>query len=60
MKYLYDTNFKICESTLTLFCPKDWTEGGAAKLSLWFEGDSSNAAEWAIDLQDFVDIRLYR
>ena len=45
MKYLYDTNSKICESTLTLIYPKDWTEGGVTKLSLWFQGASANAAE---------------
>ena len=45
MKYQYDTNLKICESTLTLIYPKDWTEGGVTKLSLWFRGDSANTAE---------------
>jgi len=45
MKYQYDTNLKICESTLTLIYPKNWTEGGGARLSLWFKGASANAAE---------------
>jgi hypothetical protein len=45
MRYLYDTNQKVCESTLTLVYPKDWTEGGVTKLSLWFKGASANAAE---------------
>ncbi|MHC4179922.1 MAG: hypothetical protein ACYSWU_20640, partial [Planctomycetota bacterium] len=45
MKYRYDTNFMICESTKTLTYPKDWTEGGVTKLSLWFRGGSTNAAE---------------
>ncbi len=45
MKYLYDTNQKISESTLTLDYPKDWTEGGVSTLSLWFRGASANAAE---------------
>ncbi len=45
MKYLYDTNLMISESTLTLVYPRDWTEEGATKLSLWFRGNSGNAAE---------------
>jgi hypothetical protein len=45
MKYLYDTNFMIPESTLTLVYPKDWTQEGVTKLSLWFRGGSVNAAE---------------
>jgi hypothetical protein len=45
MKYLYDTNLMISESTLTLVYPKDWTAEGVAKLSLWFRGASGNAAE---------------
>jgi hypothetical protein len=45
MKYLYDTNQKISESTLTLDYPKNWTEGDVARLSLWFKGASANVAE---------------
>jgi len=45
MKYLYDTNLMISESTLTLVYPKDWTAEGVTKLILWFRGDSGNAAE---------------
>ena len=45
MKYLYDTNLMISESTMTLVYPKDWTEEGVTKLSLWFRGNSANAAE---------------
>ena len=45
MKYLYDTNLMISESTLTLVYPRDWTEEGVTKLSLWFRGASANAAE---------------
>ncbi|UCF14752.1 MAG: hypothetical protein JSW59_15165 [Phycisphaerales bacterium] len=45
MKYLYDTNFMISESTLTLVYPKDWTDEGVTKLSLWFRGNSGNATE---------------
>ena len=45
MKYLYDTNLLISESTLTLVYPKDWTEQSVTKLSLWFRSASANAAE---------------
>jgi len=45
MKYQYDTNLKICESTLTLIYPKDWTEGGVTRLVLWFRGKRANNAE---------------
>jgi len=44
MKYVYDTNLMICESTLTL-AGRDWTEQDVTKLSLWFRGSSTNAAE---------------
>ncbi|MHC4143421.1 MAG: LamG domain-containing protein [Planctomycetota bacterium] len=45
MKYLYDTNLMISESTLTLVNPKDWTAEGVTKLSLSFRGASGNSAE---------------
>ena len=45
MPYFYDNNLKTSEATLTLVYPRDWTEEGAAKLSLWFRGASGNAAE---------------
>ncbi|MBL7186334.1 MAG: LamG domain-containing protein [Phycisphaerae bacterium] len=45
MKYLYDTNLMISESTLTLVYPKNWTAEGVTKLSLWFRGASANAAD---------------
>ena len=43
--YSYDNNLKTSEATLTLVYPRDWTEGGVAKLSLWFRGASANAAD---------------
>jgi len=43
--YSYDTDQKTCEATLTLDWPRDWTEGGVAKLSLWHFGDTGNVAE---------------
>jgi len=45
MPYFYDNNLKTSEATLTLVYPRDWTEEGVAKLSLWFCGASGNAAD---------------
>ncbi len=45
MPYFYDNNQKTSEATLTLVYPRDWTEEGVAKLSLWFRGASANAAD---------------
>ncbi|MFB0555413.1 MAG: LamG-like jellyroll fold domain-containing protein [Phycisphaerae bacterium] len=45
MPYFYDNNLKTSEATLTLVYPRDWTEEGVTKLSLWFRGSSDNAAE---------------
>ncbi|MHC4628113.1 MAG: LamG domain-containing protein [Planctomycetota bacterium] len=45
MPYLYDNNLKTSEATLTLVSPRDWTTEGVTQLSLWFRGDSANAAE---------------
>ncbi len=45
MPYFYDNNLKTSEATLTLVYPRDWTEEGVTKLSLWFRGNSSNAAD---------------
>jgi len=45
MIYSYDNNLKTSEATLTLVYPRDWTEEGVAKLSLWFRGGSGNSAE---------------
>ena len=45
MPYVYDNANKTSEATLTLVYPKDWTEEGVTKLSLWFRGASGNAAD---------------
>jgi hypothetical protein len=45
MPYRYDNNLKTSEATLTLVYPRDWTEQGVTKLSLWFRGGSANSAE---------------
>ncbi|MHC4432874.1 MAG: PA14 domain-containing protein [Planctomycetota bacterium] len=43
--YRYDNADKTSEATLTLVYPRDWTEQDVTKLSLWFYGDSANAAD---------------
>jgi len=45
MIYRYDNNLKTSEATMTLVYPRDWTEEGVTKLSLWFRGSSANSAE---------------
>jgi hypothetical protein len=45
MIFRYDNADKTSEATLTLVYPRDWTEHGVAKLSLWFRGSSGNAAD---------------
>jgi len=43
--YRYDNTNKTSEATLTLVYPRDWTEEGVTKLSLWFRGAGANAAD---------------
>jgi hypothetical protein len=45
MPYRYDNANKTSEATLTLVYPRDWTEAGVTRLSLWFRGAAANAAE---------------
>jgi hypothetical protein len=45
MIYRYDNAGKTSEATLTLVSPRDWTQEGVSKLSLWFRGDTDNAAD---------------
>ena len=45
MPLSYDNNLKISEATMTLIYPRDWTEQGVTKLSLWLRGESANAPE---------------
>ncbi len=45
MPYSFDNNLKYSEANLTLVYPRDWTEEGVGILSLWFNGNASNAAE---------------
>jgi len=45
MIYRYDNAGMTSEATLTLVYPRDWTEEGVAKLSLWHRGASANAPD---------------
>jgi len=42
----YDNStLKYSEAQKTLTYPRDWTENGVSTLTIWFRGDSANAAE---------------
>jgi hypothetical protein len=45
MPFFYDNSVGYSEATLTLTYPRDWTENGVTTLTIWFIGDSANAAE---------------
>jgi len=45
MPFSYDNSVGYSEATLTLTYPRDWTENGVNKLTIWFRGNSDNAAE---------------
>ncbi len=46
MPVFYDNSvLKYSEVENTLTYPRDWTENGVSTLSIWFRGDSANAAE---------------
>jgi hypothetical protein len=45
MPLYYDNSVGYSEATLTLTYPRDWTEKGVITLTIWFRGDSDNAAE---------------
>ncbi len=45
MPVFYDNSVGYSEATLTLTYPRDWTEKGVNKLTIWFRGDSANSAE---------------
>jgi hypothetical protein len=45
MPLYYDNSVGYSEATLTLTYPRDWTEKGVTTLTIWFRGDSANAAE---------------
>jgi len=45
MPYFYDNSVGNSEATHTLTYPRDWTENGVKTLTIWFRGNSDNAAE---------------
>jgi hypothetical protein len=45
MPLFYDNSVGYSEAILTLTYPRDWTENGVNKLTIWFRGNSDNAAE---------------
>ena len=45
MPFSYDNAVGKSEATLTLTYPRDWTADGVSTLSIWYRGDSANAAE---------------
>ena len=45
MIYRYDNAGKTSEATLTLVYPRNWTEEGVTKLSLWVRGSPGNAVD---------------
>jgi len=45
MPYIYDNSVGNSEATHTLTYPRDWTEKGVNRLTIWFIGDAANAAE---------------
>jgi hypothetical protein len=45
MPYRYDNASNTSEATMTIVSPRDWTEEGVVRLSLWFRGSSANSAE---------------
>jgi len=46
MPFWYDNSIlRYSEVEKTLTYPRDWTEGGVGVLSIWFRGNSDNAAE---------------
>ncbi len=46
MPLFYDNSIlRYSEAEMTLTYPRDWTENGVSTLSIWFRGNSANAAE---------------
>ena len=43
--YVNEAGVTNSEGVLALTAPRDWTAAGVGELSLWFRGDSDNAAE---------------
>ncbi|MHC4534188.1 MAG: hypothetical protein ACYS6K_09560, partial [Planctomycetota bacterium] len=45
MPLYYDNTVGKSEATLTLTDTRNWTQEGVGVLSIWYQGDASNAAE---------------
>jgi len=45
MPFTYDNSVGISEATLTLTSTRDWTVNGVNTLTIWFRGETGNAAE---------------
>ncbi|MHC4535695.1 MAG: hypothetical protein ACYS6K_17230, partial [Planctomycetota bacterium] len=45
MPLYYDNSIGKSEATLTLIDTRNWTQEGVGVLSIWYQGDSSNANE---------------
>jgi len=45
LMYTNDAGVTNSEAVLNLTTPRDWTQAGVSELSLWFQGNSANAAE---------------
>ncbi len=46
MPYYYDNSIlRYSEAQMTLTYPRDWTEKGVNRLTIWFRGNSDNVAE---------------
>ncbi len=45
MPYFYNNSVGNSEATHTLTYPRDWTEKGVNRLTIWLRGDAANAAE---------------
>jgi len=46
MPFFYDNSIlRYSEAEMTLTYPRDWTERGVTTLTIWFRGNSDNAAE---------------
>ncbi len=45
MPFAYDNGVGKSEATLTLTDTRDWTQEGVGVLSIWFQGDATNANE---------------
>ena len=45
MPFFYDNGVGLSEATMTLTNQRDWTEEGVGILTIWYSGETANAAE---------------